>query len=151
MGRTMYWKWTGNITVKWSNHCTDAFWKRSVPVAHWLAGEHWWSKQVISWVTVVKDHTSKREVTMLNLTLPDRIGRDTWIRAVYHWIKEKRRKKYIYTHILFLFSLITMTDIQTAEYWQKSIYYYFLSLRIFLEGQMEVSVRTAYWHDYLFN
>lgn len=64
--------------------CTDALWQRFVPVAQRQAGEHRWTKQVISWVTVVEDHAAKRKVAVLNLTLPDGIGGDSWVGAIYH-------------------------------------------------------------------
>lgn len=79
------------VKKKTSKHRTDAFWQRLVPVAFWLASEHRWAKKVISRVTVIEDHAAKGKVSMLNLTLPDGIGRNTGICAVYHWRKERKK------------------------------------------------------------
>lgn len=63
---------------------TNAFRQRLVPLASRLAGEDGGAKQVVSWVTVIKDHCAKGEVAMLNLALPDGVGWDPRIRAVDH-------------------------------------------------------------------
>lgn len=73
-----------SLLEKGREFCTDALWQRFVPVAQRQAGEHRWAEQVISWVTVVEDHAAKRKVAVLNLTLPDGIGGDSWIGAIYH-------------------------------------------------------------------
>lgn len=78
-------------------------------MAHWLTGEHWRAEQVISWITVVEDHAAECKVTVLNLTFPNRIGRDAWICAVYHWMK-KKRKKYSYANMNYSISLIIMGE-----------------------------------------
>lgn len=65
-------------------NCTDALWKRFVPVALWLAGEHRRAEQVKSRVAVVEDHTAKREVSMFDFTFPNRVGRNSRICAVDH-------------------------------------------------------------------
>lgn len=71
---------------------TNAFWKRFVPVALWLASEHRRAEQVKARVAVIEDDTAKCEVPVFNLTLPDRVGQDTWIRAVNHCVKKEKKR-----------------------------------------------------------
>lgn len=49
-----------------------------------LAGKDGGAKQVVAWVTVIKDNGAEGEVAMLNLALPDGVGWDPRIRAVDH-------------------------------------------------------------------
>lgn len=64
---------------------TYTLWQGFVPLSCWLAGQHRRSEQVESWVTVEENHGAEGEVPVLNFTLANGVGRDSWIRAVDHY------------------------------------------------------------------
>ena len=49
-----------------------------------LAGEHRGAEHGVAGVTVVEHHRPKREVPVLDLTLPDGVGRDARVGTVHH-------------------------------------------------------------------
>ncbi len=71
---------------------TDTLGQRFVPLTRGLAGEDRRAKQVIAGVTVIEYHRAKGEVSMLDLTLPDRIGWNPRIRAIDNW-KHRRKEE----------------------------------------------------------
>lgn len=63
---------------------TDALRQRLVPLACGLTHENGRSKQVVARVTVVEHYRAKGEIAVLDLALPDGVGRDAWVRTVDH-------------------------------------------------------------------